>query len=168
MRFGRYGTFLGCSNYPTCGFTRNLEESPAEAAAAATPPEEVPPCEKCGKPMALRRSRFGAFYGCTGYPECRNIRKIGQPQAERKPTGVACPQCGEGEIEEKRSRRGKIFYSCNRYPKCDYALWDRPVPQPCPQCAAPFLTEKTTKKKGTRLLCVKEGCGYEEAVAAAE
>ena len=168
MRFGRYGTFLGCSNYPTCGFTRNLDESPAEAAAAATPAEEVPPCEKCGKPMALRRSRFGAFYGCTGYPECKNIRKIGGQAAEKKPTGVACPQCGEGEIEEKRSRRGKTFYSCNRYPKCDYALWDKPVPQPCPQCAAPFLTEKTTKKKGTRLRCVKEGCGYEEPVAAAE
>jgi DNA topoisomerase-1 len=167
MRFGRYGTFLGCSHYPTCAFTRNLDETPAEAAAAATPAEEVPPCEKCGKPMALRRSRFGAFYGCTGYPECKNIRKIGKPAAEKKPTGVACPQCGEGEIEEKRSRRGKTFYSCNRYPKCEYALWDRPVPQPCPSCAAPFLTEKTTKKKGTRLICVKEGCGYEEAVVAA-
>jgi len=116
-------------------------------------------------PMAMRRSRFGTFLGCTGFPECKNIRKTGPPPAPAKPTGVVCPKCGEGALEEKRSRRGKIFFSCSRYPDCDYALWNRPVPDPCPQCGAPFLTEKTTKRKGTERVCVSEGCGYSEAVA---
>jgi DNA topoisomerase-1 len=165
LRFGRYGGFAACSTYPECDYTRNAEQTSEEAAAGQPASgEEIPPCEKCGKPMALRRSRFGTFIGCTGYPECKNIRKTGPPAAAAKPTGVACPQCGTGQIEEKRSRRGKIFYSCNRYPDCDYALWNRPIAEPCPKCGAPFLTEKTTKKKGTERICVKEGCGYSEAV----
>ncbi len=177
MRFGRYGTFVGCSNYPTCKYTRDLEAAPAAAApagseagaatgeaAAAPPAEEIPPCEECGRPMALRRSRFGTFYGCTGYPECKGIRKIGPKAEAPKPTGVACPECGKGEIEEKRSRRGKIFYSCNRYPDCKFALWNRPVAKPCPDCGAPFLLEKTTKRDGTRLICNTEGCGHVEHV----
>lgn len=201
MRFGRYGTFVGCSNYPTCKYTRDLEpagaptagtggttgapgsagplgslgsnstapEAAANAPAAsavngATAAEAVAPCEECGRPMALRRSRFGTFYGCTGYPECKGIRKIGVQAEAPKPTGVACPECGKGEIEEKRSRRGKTFYSCNRYPDCKFALWNRPVPKPCPDCGAPFLLEKTTKKTGTRLVCNTEGCGHTEQV----
>jgi DNA topoisomerase I len=181
MRFGRYGTFVGCSNYPQCKYTRDLAPAAAPAksaaaggeagaagatgeAAAPAAAEEIPPCEECGKPMALRRSRFGTFYGCTGYPDCKGIRKIG-PQADApKPTGVACPDCGKGEIEEKRSRRGKIFYSCNRYPDCKFALWNRPVAKPCPDCGAPFLLEKTTKRDGTRLICNTEGCGHIEHV----
>jgi DNA topoisomerase I len=180
MRFGRYGTFVGCSNYPECKYTRDLEPAGAPATAVGGPAaasgsaanggaeaggaEEIPPCEECGKPMALRRSRFGTFYGCTGYPECKGIRKIGPRVEAPKPTGVGCPECGQGEIEEKRSRRGKIFYSCNRYPDCKFALWSRPVPKPCPDCGAPFLLEKTTKKAGTRLICNTEGCGHSEQV----
>ena len=114
--------------------------------------------------MALRRSRFGTFYGCTGYPECKGIRKTGPKAEPPKPTGVACPECGKGEIEEKRSRRGKLFYSCNRYPDCKFALWNRPVLKPCPDCGAPFLLEKTTKRTGTRLVCNAEGCGHSEQV----
>jgi DNA topoisomerase-1 len=171
MRFGRYGAFVGCSNYPTCKYTRNLDEPaptpPAEGADGAAAPvvEEIPPCEICGKPMTLKRSRFGTFYGCTGYPECKGLRKIGPQASPPKPTGVKCPQCGQGEIEEKKSRRGKIFYSCNRYPDCDFALWNKPVPHACPACAAPFLLEKTTKKAGTKLICNTEGCDYEEPVS---
>ena len=197
MRFGRYGTFVGCSTYPACKYTRDLEPAAApaprggaagsgaagggagdqagsasgqggadagEAATAAASAEEIPPCEECGRPMALRRSRFGTFYGCTGYPECKGIRKTGPKPEAPKPTGVACPECGKGEIEEKRSRRGKIFYSCNRYPDCKFALWNRPVLKPCPDCGAPFLLEKTTKRTGTRLVCNTEGCGHSEQV----
>lgn len=177
LRFGRFGGFFGCTNYPTCDYTRNLDEAappagaspansegqPAGVDGAAAEPE-VPPCEKCGKPMALRRSRFGTFYGCTGYPECKNLRKLGPAPAAPKPTGVPCPECSKGMIEEKKSRRGKIFYSCNRYPDCKFALWDKPLLQPCPQCGTPFLLEKTTKKAGTRLVCSKDGCDYTEAV----
>ena len=196
MRFGRYGTFVGCSNYPTCKYTRDLAPAAANGGPAATPgdgggaqaaagapgssgspgekladgtpapaaAEEIPPCEECGRPMALRRSRFGTFYGCTGYPECKGIRKTGPKAEPPKPTGVACPECGKGEIEEKRSRRGKLFYSCNRYPDCKFALWNRPVLKPCPDCGAPFLLEKTTKRTGTRLVCNAEGCGHSEQV----
>jgi DNA topoisomerase-1 len=192
MRFGRYGTFVGCSTYPACKYTRDLEPSGATGAAgtpagdggaqtaaggAAGDPgsggaaqangaaaEEIPPCEECGRPMALRRSRFGTFYGCTGYPECKGIRKTGPKAEPPKPTGVACPECGKGEIEEKRSRRGKLFYSCNRYPDCKFALWNRPVQKPCPDCGAPFLLEKTTKRAGTRLVCNTPGCGHSESV----
>ena len=170
MRSGRFGLFFGCSRYPECSYTRNPEpaagdgDGGAEEAASA---EEVPPCEKCGSPMTLRRSRYGAFYGCSNYPECKNIRKTAKEQrAEPKPTGVTCPECGKGQIQEKRSRRGKVFYSCDRFPDCKYALWNRPVPRPCPRCAHPFLVEKTTKKEGTRLVCPNEGCGFAEPVEA--
>jgi len=171
MRFGRYGTFIGCTNYPECTYTRNPEPEGEETTEDVPPAEEVPPCEECGAPMALRRSRYGAFYGCSNYPECKNIRKTPkEKKAEPRPTGVTCPECGPtgggGEIQEKRSRRGKIFYSCDRYPDCKYALWNKPVPQPCPQCDHPFLVEKTTKKKGPHLLCPNEECDYEESLDA--
>jgi len=169
LRFGRYGSFLGCSNYPECTFTRDPEPASEGDDEEVTPAEEVPPCEKCGSPMVLRRSRYGAFYGCSAYPECKNIRKTAKEKKEEpKPTGITCPECGKGEIAEKRSRRGKIFYSCDRYPDCKYALWNKPVAKKCPQCDSPFLTEKTTKKKGTRLLCPNEECDYEEQVEAPE
>ncbi len=163
MRFGRFGTFLGCSAYPECKYTRDLEQSGQETEGQETA-EEVPDCEKCGRPMALRRSRYGAFYGCTGYPECKNLRKIGPAPPEPKGTGVPCPECGKGEIQEKRSRRGKIFFSCSRYPDCKFALWKRPVLKTCPLCSSPFLLEKTTKKKGPQLVCPGEGCDHEETV----
>jgi DNA topoisomerase-1 len=177
MRFGRYGAFVACSNYPECKYTRDMvdaaadgEEAPATSEAAAAAPgapaaeEEIPPCEKCGKPMALRRSRFGVFYGCTGYPECKNLRKTGpaKPAAAPKPTGVTCPECGKGEMLEKSSRRGKTFWSCSRFPDCKFALWKKPIPKECPECGAAFLLEKTTKKNGTQYVCNTEGCAYVE------
>jgi DNA topoisomerase-1 len=175
MRFGRFGTFIGCTNYPECKYTRDVAPpQPAAAATAAGPApeggeaapaaaeEEIPPCELCGRPMSLRRSRFGVFYGCTGYPECKNIRKSGPKPEAPKPTGVTCPECGKGEIEEKKSHRGKIFYSCNRYPECKYAMWKKPILKDCPSCGAPFLVEKVTKKAGAQWVCQVEGCGYEE------
>ena len=170
MRFGRFGPFIACSNYPECKYTRNLDEPAAESDAAANggAEEEIPPCEVCGRPMTLKRSRFGTFYGCTGYPECKNIRKIGPEAAPPKPTGVACPECGKGEIVEKRSRRGKTFWSCNRYPDCKFSLWKKPVPRDCPDCGANFLLEKVTKKHGLQYVCNTEGCHYVEDAAEVE
>jgi len=165
VRFGRYGGFVGCTGYreePSCDYTSDLE--PKAEAEAQAEEAEIEPCEKCGRPMALRRSRFGAFYGCTGYPECKNIRRIGPAPEPPKDTGIACPECKEGTIQEKRSRRGKVFYSCSRYPKCKFALWNKPVDEPCPRCGHPFLTEKVTKKKGTQRLCPAEGCGHAASV----
>jgi len=171
VRFGRYGAFIGCTGYreePSCDYTSNLEVAEVGADGAKEGEEaEVEPCEKCGQPMILRRSRFGTFYGCSAYPECKNIRKIGADAEPPKETGVACPDCGEGTIQEKKSRRGKIFYSCSRYPKCKFALWNPPVAERCPKCDYPLLTEKTTKRKGTVRLCPNEGCDYEAPVEAA-
>jgi DNA topoisomerase-1 len=167
MRFGRFGPFIACSTYPECKYTRNV----GEAAASETPAgaeEEIPPCELCGKPMALKRSRFGTFYGCTGYPECKGIRKTGPKPVAPVPTGVSCPECGKGEIVEKKSHRGKTFWSCNRYPDCKFSLWKKPVLRDCPQCNATFLLEKVTKKHGTQYICNTEGCGYVEDAELAE
>ncbi len=163
MRFGRFGPFVACSTYPECKYSRNIDEVAAGPAAAdGAAEEEVPPCEVCGKPMALKRSRFGTFYGCTGYPECKNIRKTGPKPSAPVPTGVPCPECGKGEIVEKKSHRGKTFWSCNRYPDCKFSLWKKPVIRDCPQCNATFLLEKVTKKHGLQYVCNTEGCGYVE------
>jgi DNA topoisomerase-1 len=92
------------------------------------------------------------------------------PMIKPAKLGIACPDCGAdnaGEILEKRSRRGKIFYSCNRYPDCKFASWDRPIPMPCPLCQAPFVVEKTTKRAGTVRRCLKEGCDFQETVSEA-
>ena len=173
MRFGRFGTFLGCSNYPECNYTKDPDEAAAGSAATAeagAEAAEIPPCELCGSPMALRRSRFGTFYGCTDYPKCKSIRKTvaEQKKAEPKLTGVTCPECGQGELLEKRSRRGNIFYSCSRFPTCKFALWDRPVAEECPQCGSPYLTEKITKRNGHQKICPNEACDYKVTVEAIE
>ena len=114
---------------------------PKESSAPAAS-DEV--CEKCGKPMVRRRSRFGEFLGCSGYPDCDGIKRARRRAIN---TGVGCPDCKEGEFLERRSRRGKIFYGCGRYPKCKFASWDRVVLQPCPACGSTYLVEKTTKRE---------------------
>ncbi len=171
MRFGRYGGFIGCSTYPDCKYTRDLDspgDGAGESEGEAASEEEIPPCEKCGKPMVKRRSRYGTFYGCSGYPECKNILRTGPAAEAPKGTGIKCPECGEGELMEKKSRRGKIFFSCGRYPDCKFALWNKPVEEPCPECGFPLLTHKTTKKKGPHLACHKKECGYERILAEGE
>ncbi|HTL39710.1 MAG TPA: type I DNA topoisomerase, partial [Methylomirabilota bacterium] len=109
IKFGRFGKFIACSNYPECKYTRPM---PEEQKIIEENSGEI--CEKCGKPMVVKFGRFGSFLGCSGYPECKNIKKI------QKGTGVECPKCGEGEIIERKSKRG-IFYSCSKYPKCKFA-----------------------------------------------
>jgi DNA topoisomerase I len=164
IKWGRGGEFLACSRYPECkqtaNFTRDAEGN-LRIAEEETTDEK---CDLCGRPMQVRFGRFGKFLGCTGYPECKGVRSLVRPV----PTGVQCPDCREGEIMEKRSRNGKIFFSCNRYPKCRFATWDRPIPEPCPECNAPFIVEKTTKRGGTVRRCLSEGCRYQETVVEPE
>ncbi|HVN74981.1 MAG TPA: type I DNA topoisomerase, partial [Thermoanaerobaculaceae bacterium] len=153
LRFGRYGEYLACSNYPTCRTTRE----PGGPGVV----EEIPSCPECGAPMVLKRSRFGQFWACSRYPECKGIRKLVSGKASpNTPTGVRCPECGEGEIVEKRSRRGRSFWGCNRYPKCSYTLPAKPVPRPCPSCGAPFVMEKKTVRRGLEWVCARDGCGF--------
>jgi DNA topoisomerase-1 len=113
IRQGRYGEFMACSTYPKCKFTKN---TPAEEAKAKAIQES---CEKCGKPMVLKRGRFGEFLACSGYPDCRNIKPI------LKKLDAKCPKC-PGDLVERRTKKGKLFFSCSNYPKCDFATWQRP------------------------------------------
>ena len=166
IKWGRNGEFLACSNYPKCTNTKEFgrdEQGTVVIRESAVPITSDEVCDKCGKPMVRKRSRFGEFLGCSGYPDCDGIKRL---RAEPVSTGVKCPDCKEGDVLERRSRRGKIFFGCDRYPKCKFASWDKPIAQPCPNCGSTYLTEKTTKRDGTRWLCPNKECGY--VVAAPE
>ncbi|MGC1189763.1 MAG: DNA topoisomerase, partial [Candidatus Binatus sp.] len=159
IKWGRNGEFLACSNYPKCTNTgeiaRDDQGNITMKPSAPAPTDEV--CEKCGKPMVKRRSRFGEFLGCSGYPDCDGIKRL---QSENVKTGIACPECKEGEILERRSRRGKIFFGCGRYPKCKFAAWNKVVLQPCPSCGANYMVEKDLKRTGITWQCANKECGY--------
>jgi DNA topoisomerase-1 len=155
IKWGRNGEFLACTGYPECKntkeFVRNDDGTITIVLPTATATDEK--CDKCGSPMVVKRGRFGEFLACSTYPECKGTKPI--------TLGIKCPKCGTGELGEKRSRKGKVFYGCSNYSKtqCDFVLWDRPVKDPCPQCGAAFLVKKETRR-GPKLRCVKEGCGY--------
>ncbi len=168
IKWGRNGEFLACSNYPKCTNTGEFSRDEQGNITLKEPSAPVPTdenCEKCGSPMVRRRSRFGEFLGCSAYPDCDGIKRL---QAEPIKTGVACPDCKEGEVLERRSRRGKIFFGCGRYPKCKFASWDRVVPRPCPDCGSAYLVEKVTKREGTRWLCPNKECGHQATVEVRE
>lgn len=145
IKFGRFGKFIACSNYPECKYTRPL---PEEQRIIDQNSGEI--CDKCGKPMVVKFGRFGSFLGCSGYPECKNIKKI------EKGTGVACPKCGEGELVEKRSKRG-TFYSCSKYPQCKFILPTKPTGEKCPQCASLLIFAKNGMIK-----CSNKECDFEK------
>ncbi|MFC1542362.1 type I DNA topoisomerase [Pseudomonadota bacterium] len=160
IKLGKFGKFLACTGYPECKVAKPINGD----AEQAEPELSDEKCEKCGEPMAIKHGRYGKFLGCSAYPECKNIQPLEKP----KDTEIPCPDCGKGTFLEKKSRRGKIFYSCSEYPKCKKALWNRPIDKPCPQCGAPFITEKTTKRRGTEHVCASEACNWKEQVDAPE
>ncbi|MCB2183466.1 MAG: type I DNA topoisomerase [Desulfobulbaceae bacterium] len=156
IKWGKMGEFLACENYPDC---KNTQDFTKDKDGKIIPIEKEQPqesgetCEKCGKPMVYKYGRFGKFLACSGYPKCKHI------QAEK--TGVACPEEGcDGELIKKISKRGKVFYSCSRYPECTFALWDKPINKPCPDCHSPYLLERETKKQGLHLKCPDKQCGF--------
>ena len=151
MKRGRFGPFLACTGYPECKTTRKIIAT-RQGVTAAKPDQILEErCPNCGKNLVVKQGRFGEFTACTGYPECKYVKL--------KSTGIACPKDG-GDIVERKSRRGKVFYGCANYPKCDFTLWNKPVPEPCPKCGRPFLTEKITKRHGRQLICSNEECGF--------
>ncbi len=155
IRLGRNGRFIGCTGYPECDYTRNLNDD----ASAPLEPEKVGrACPECGEDLVIKQGRYGKFIGCSGYPKCRHIEPLEKP----KDTGVGCPKCGKGTLMQRKSRRGKIFYSCSTYPKCDYAVWNQPIAEPCPRCGWPVLTIKTTKRRGTEKVCPQQDCSFAE------
>ncbi|MEZ5358716.1 MAG: type I DNA topoisomerase [Candidatus Zixiibacteriota bacterium] len=139
IKWGRNGRFLACSGYPECKTTKPLGD---EEEAQLTDID----CPKCSAKLVIKTGRFGKFLGCSNYPKCTHTQAI--------TTGVKCPKddC-EGEIVERKSRRGRVFFGCTNYPKCDFASWNKPVNQPCKACGHAFLVEKNTKAKGFHFQC---------------
>ena len=205
IRWGRHGSFIACSGYPECTNTReltvDLPDVDKHDLSELGGEEEY--CPNCGRPMALKKGRFGQFLACTGYPDCKTTKQVGG--AEKKPDvlldekcpkcgsqmatkhgrfgeftacssypkckyvkqktiGMACPKPGcDGELAERRSRRGKNFYGCTNYPRCDFTAWNRPVATKCPECGHPYLEEKFLKA-GPVLQCPNPECKYKQAV----
>jgi len=155
VKRGRFGQFLACTGYPECKTTRKLIATKQGGLRAAKPDQILDePCPRCSANLVIKQGRFGEFTACTRYPECKYVK--------HKTTGVKCPKDEDkgGEVVERKSRRGKIFFGCSNYPDCDFVLWNRPVVEKCPSCGAPFLIEKTTKKHGRQILCNNEDCDY--------
>ena len=161
IKWGRNGEFLACPQYPECKTTKNFKRDEEGKIEVVVEEEVNETCELCGRPMLLRWGKFGRFLGCSGYPECKNIQPLEKPVD----LGIKCPDCKEGNIKERKSRWGKVFYGCDKYPECKFATWDKPMPTPCPNCDSPILVEKVTKRAGHVHRCYKKECGYSIPVA---
>ena len=152
VKRGRFGQFLACTGYPECKTTRKIIST--QGGMKAAKPDQIldEKCPRCESNLVIKQGRFGEFTACTNYPNCKYVKL--------KSTGVKCPNNDEGEIVERKSRRGKAFYGCSNYPDCEFTLWKRPIAETCPQCHTPFLLEKITKKAGRQLICSKDDCTY--------
>lgn len=153
LKTSRWGSqFMGCTGYPECKYTRPLSKD-QKALPEDQPSDEK--CEKCGGDMVMKHGRFGEYLKC-------QAEGCGASKSFEQKTGITCPKCNQGEVVAKKSRRGKIFYGCNRYPDCDQAFWNKPIADKCPDCQS-LLTEKVLKK-GTFHACPEKGCGYSKQV----
>ena len=197
IKWGKHGSFIACTGYPDCTYTRELTvDLPDVDKVDLTEQDAEEYCENCGRPMVLKKGRFGTFYACTGYPDCKTTKPVGgsqrkadQPLDEKCPNcannltlkygrfgeftacsnypackyvkqktiGVKCPECSDGEISERRSKRGKTFYGCTRYPDCSFVAWAKPVNEKCPECGSPYMVEKYLKS-GAVLQCPNGEC----------
>jgi DNA topoisomerase-1 len=203
IKWGKHGSFIACTGYPECTYTRELTvDLPDIDKADLSEQGDEEYCENCGRPMVLKKGRFGTFYACTGYPDCKTTKPIGgqqkkpdQPLDEKCPNcgnnlvlktgrygeftacsnyptckyvkqktiGVKCPECSEGEIVERRSKRGKTFYGCSRYPDCNFVAWGKPVAEKCPECGSPYMIEKWLKA-GPVWQCPNNECKHKQDV----
>ncbi|VAW96178.1 DNA topoisomerase I [hydrothermal vent metagenome] len=157
IRLGRRGRFIGCNNYPECSYTRNVNGDDDSEDQAAIEGRKCPECES---DLLIRHGKYGKFIGCSGYPDCKFIEPLEKPED----MGVKCPECKKGNILKRKSRRGKIFFSCEHYPTCKYAVWNEPIDKSCPDCSWPMLTKKVTKRRGTEYVCPQDDCKFVEAV----
>ncbi|MGD9187039.1 MAG: type I DNA topoisomerase [Desulfobacteraceae bacterium] len=167
IKVGKNGHFLACNGYPDCTYSRDYERDEKGRIQPIEPNHEAATdkfCPKCNKPMVIKRGKYGEFLACSGYPDCKHTESI-NGGGNGKAIGMKCPNPGcDGDIVEKRSKRGKVFFGCSRYPDCTFATWDKPVPKSCPVCNKPYLVEKNTKRKGDFLACVEKECGFKEAI----
>ena len=199
IKWGKNGSFIACTGYPECKNTRDLPvDLPDVEKADLTEQDEAVYCDNCGRPMVLKKGRFGQFLACSGYPDCKTTRQLGEAQkpkdvpldekcpqcgnqmvkkygrygefvacsnypdckyVKQKTIGVKCPNCSEGEVVERRSKRGKTFYGCSRYPDCDFVAWGKPIPERCPECGGSYLIEKYLKA-GPVAQCPNAECKY--------
>ncbi|OQW93919.1 MAG: DNA topoisomerase I, partial [Beggiatoa sp. IS2] len=162
IRLGKRGRFIGCSAYPNCDYTRNVEGD-AEGTATATTPTLVEDrvCPLCNSPLHIKQGPYSKFIGCSHYPKCKFTESLEKPVD----TGIVCPQCHQGKLTKKKSRYGNFFYACSSYPACKYAIPEQPLAETCPQCSWPILMLKTTKRWGTQKVCPQKTCDYHQAVA---
>ena len=201
IKWGKHGSFIACTGYPECTYTRELTvDLPDLDKADLSEQGDEEYCENCGRPMVLKKGRFGQFYACTGYPDCKTTKPIGGQQkkpdrpldercpqcgnnlvvktgrygeftacsnypeckyVKQKTIGVKCPECSEGEVVERRSKRGKTFYGCNRWPDCNFVAWGKPISEKCPECGSPYLIEKWLKS-GPVWQCPNKECKHKE------
>ncbi len=153
IRWGQNGeSFLSC---PGCSFSSSYERDESGSIKLVEKRTVEAVCEKCGRPMVVKHGRFGAFLACSGYPECKTTKPLG--------LGISCPRegCG-GEIVERRSKRGKVFYGCSNYPNCSVVFNYKPINKRCPQCNYPIMLIRNTKSKGTEIICPNKECRYSQ------
>ena len=151
LKKGRFGQFLACLGYPDCKTTKQLGEK-------QKPADEIleEDCPTCQSKLVKKFGRFGEFVACSNYPTCKYVKQ--------NTIGVTCPTCHKGDIIERRSKRGKTFYGCNEYPKCDFVAWGKPIAEECPECKSPYLIEKYLKS-GNWAQCPNKECKFKHELA---
>jgi DNA topoisomerase-1 len=149
VKFGRFGKFLACTGFPDCKNTKQIAQDGSGEIHAAPPTTTDEKCPNCGADMVVKRGRFGEFLSCSRYPDCKTIKSI------VKPTGVKCNKCGTGDIAEKRTKAGKIFFACSNYPKCENAMWSKPTGEICPKCSSLLVEAKAGSVK-----CSNKDCDF--------
>ena len=206
IKWGRHGSFIACTGYPECTNTRELTVDLADVDKVDLSDQgDEEYCENCGRPMVLKKGRFGQFYACSGYPDCKTTKPLGGEQkkadvpldekcpncdsnlvmksgrfgeftacsnyptckfVKQKTIGVKCPTCKIGEVVERRSKRGKTFFGCHRYPECDFVAWGRPIDEACPQCNNAYMIEKYLKA-GAFAQCPNNECKFKRPLEVA-
>jgi DNA topoisomerase-1 len=204
IKWGKHGSFIACTGYPDCTNTRQPQTDEG-GGQGETEQDEAEYCDNCGRPMVLKKGRFGTFMACSGYPECKTTKQLGAAQkpqdvpldeecpvckskmvkkygrfgefvacssyptckfVKQKTIGVKCPNCSEGEVVERRSKRGKTFFGCNQYPKCEFVAWGKPIQEPCPECGGSYLIEKFLKA-GAMAQCPNAECKFKKPLVVA-
>jgi len=153
LRHGKLGPFLSCNRYPDCDYIKPLHSNDGHIVKLLGVP-----CPKCENELVLRQGRYGMFIGCSGYPDCDHIESLDQSR-EKKIDSYYCPVCSDGHLVERKSRFGKIFWACNNYPECKFAINQHPVNGVCENCGFPLLIEKSTTK-GKRRQCTERKCQH--------
>jgi DNA topoisomerase-1 len=206
IKWGKHGSFIACTGYPECTNTRELTvDLPDIDKVDLTEQDETEYCDNCGRPMVLKKGRFGQFLACSGYPDCKTTKQLGEAQkpkdvpldedcpqcggklvkkygrygefvacgnypkckfVKQKTIGVKCPNCSEGEVVERRSKKGKTFFGCNRYPDCDFVAWGKPIAEKCPECGGGYLIEKYLKA-GPVAQCPNAECKFKKPLEVA-